>query len=192
MGDRERAVGTYREFIFYDEASVYPEFLVRYRRVCNNAPEAECEVADDASGHRAETPASGSAGCAMMSSASGGRDGQRLRGDSERRRGIPPRDMNSARRAGRPPVSEKDFEFEAVIEKPNGAKYGANVDPQTLRINDIQLYGLIAEWNARQRGTKIQQGDIIVSINGVTDPKGVLRELREAEFSQLKLQRMRL
>ena len=94
MGDRERAVGTYREFIFYDEASVYPEFLVRYRRVYNNAPEAECEVADDASGHRAETPASGSAGCAMMSSASGGRDGQRLRGDSQRRAGRPPASEN--------------------------------------------------------------------------------------------------
>ncbi len=99
--------------------------------------------------------------------------------------------MNSARRAGRPPVSEKDFEFEAVIEKPDGAKYGVNVDPRTLKINDIQLFGLIAEWNARQEGIKIQPGDIIVFINGVTDPKGMLQELREAEFSRLKLHRMR-
>ena len=185
MGDRERAVGTYREFIFYDEASVYPEFLVQYRRVCDEDRQArnlECEAADEAGGHRE----------VFVSSASGGRSSQRLRGDSERRGGIPPRNLDSAKRAGRSLVSKKNFEFEATIEKPDGAKYGVSVDPQTLRINDIQPYGLIAEWNARQRGTKIQLGDIIVSINGVADPKGMLQELREAEISQLKLQRMRL
>lgn len=32
-GDREGKVGTYREFIFYDEHQVYPEYAVIYRRV---------------------------------------------------------------------------------------------------------------------------------------------------------------
>jgi len=32
-GDRESKVGTYREFIFYDEHQVYPEYAVIYRRV---------------------------------------------------------------------------------------------------------------------------------------------------------------
>jgi len=32
LGDREASVGTYREFIFYEEGQVYPEYLVRYKR----------------------------------------------------------------------------------------------------------------------------------------------------------------
>merc|ERR1712107_497943 len=32
LGDRERAVGTYREFIFFHDNSVYPEYVVLYRR----------------------------------------------------------------------------------------------------------------------------------------------------------------
>eukprot|EP00929_Paragymnodinium_shiwhaense_P071280 TRINITY_DN36249_c0_g1_i1.p1 TRINITY_DN36249_c0_g1~~TRINITY_DN36249_c0_g1_i1.p1 ORF type:complete len:969 (-),score=214.02 TRINITY_DN36249_c0_g1_i1:166-3072(-) len=33
VGDREKAVGTYREFIFFEEASIYPEYVAFYRRV---------------------------------------------------------------------------------------------------------------------------------------------------------------
>jgi len=33
VGDREKAVGTYREFIFFDEGSVYPEYVAFYKRV---------------------------------------------------------------------------------------------------------------------------------------------------------------
>jgi len=32
LGDREKAVGTYREFIFFHEASIYPEYVLFYRR----------------------------------------------------------------------------------------------------------------------------------------------------------------
>lgn len=32
VGDRERAVGTFREFVFFNEGSIYPEFAVFYRR----------------------------------------------------------------------------------------------------------------------------------------------------------------
>lgn len=32
LGDREKAVGTYREFIFFNEASIYPEYVVFYTR----------------------------------------------------------------------------------------------------------------------------------------------------------------
>lgn len=32
-GDRWRAVGTFREFVFYDSAQVYPAYVVRYRRI---------------------------------------------------------------------------------------------------------------------------------------------------------------
>ena len=32
LGDREKAVGTFREFIFFHEASIYPEYAVFYRR----------------------------------------------------------------------------------------------------------------------------------------------------------------
>lgn len=32
IGDREKAVGTFREFIFFHEASIYPEYAVFYRR----------------------------------------------------------------------------------------------------------------------------------------------------------------
>jgi len=40
-GDRESKVGTYREFIFFDEAQVYPEYAVIYRRIYDpvDAPE---------------------------------------------------------------------------------------------------------------------------------------------------------
>jgi hypothetical protein len=34
-GDRETKVGTYREMVFYDEAQVYPEYAVIYRRQYN-------------------------------------------------------------------------------------------------------------------------------------------------------------
>lgn len=33
MGDREKAVGTYREFIFFDEGAIYPEYVAFYKRV---------------------------------------------------------------------------------------------------------------------------------------------------------------
>eukprot|EP00435_Cladocopium_sp_Y103_P069144 s1246_g32.t1 len=32
VGDREKAVGTFREFVFFHEESIYPEFAVFYRR----------------------------------------------------------------------------------------------------------------------------------------------------------------
>jgi hypothetical protein len=32
-GDRRRAVGTFREFIFFDNAAVYPEFIILYQRI---------------------------------------------------------------------------------------------------------------------------------------------------------------
>jgi len=32
LGDRERAVGTFREFVFFQEASLFPEYVVLYRR----------------------------------------------------------------------------------------------------------------------------------------------------------------
>lgn len=33
LGDREKAVGTYREFIFFHEGSVYPEYVAFYKRI---------------------------------------------------------------------------------------------------------------------------------------------------------------
>mmetsp|Transcript_51508 Transcript_51508/g.119731 ORF Transcript_51508/g.119731 Transcript_51508/m.119731 type:complete len:150 (+) Transcript_51508:168-617(+) len=30
LGDREASVGTYREFVVYDSARIYPEYLIRY------------------------------------------------------------------------------------------------------------------------------------------------------------------
>lgn len=32
LGDREKAVGTYREFVLYDTAQIYPEFIIEYKR----------------------------------------------------------------------------------------------------------------------------------------------------------------
>ena len=32
LGDREASAGTFREFVVYDEAQVYPEYVVIYRR----------------------------------------------------------------------------------------------------------------------------------------------------------------
>ena len=32
LGDREAAAGTYREFIVYDSAQIYPEFAIIYKR----------------------------------------------------------------------------------------------------------------------------------------------------------------
>ncbi|CAE7882342.1 PARP11, partial [Symbiodinium microadriaticum] len=33
LGDREHAAGTYREFVVYDQAQVYPEYVIIYRRI---------------------------------------------------------------------------------------------------------------------------------------------------------------
>jgi len=32
IGDREKKVGTFREFIFFDESQVVPEYVVIYKR----------------------------------------------------------------------------------------------------------------------------------------------------------------
>lgn len=32
LGDREAAIGTYREFVVWDEAQIYPEYVVIYQR----------------------------------------------------------------------------------------------------------------------------------------------------------------
>lgn len=34
LGDREKAVGTFREFVIFHEESIYPEYAVFYRREC--------------------------------------------------------------------------------------------------------------------------------------------------------------
>merc|ERR1712032_219137 len=33
LGDREKAVGTFREFVLFHEASIFPEYAVFYRRM---------------------------------------------------------------------------------------------------------------------------------------------------------------
>lgn len=38
VGDREKAVGTFREFIVFDEASIYPEYVAFYRREYKDGP----------------------------------------------------------------------------------------------------------------------------------------------------------
>lgn len=38
LGDREAAVGTYREYILYHEAQAYPEYAVIYRRMFADSP----------------------------------------------------------------------------------------------------------------------------------------------------------
>jgi hypothetical protein len=38
LGDREAAVGTYREYIVYNEAQAYPEYAVIYRRIFVDSP----------------------------------------------------------------------------------------------------------------------------------------------------------
>ncbi|CAE7362126.1 Tnks [Symbiodinium pilosum] len=40
VGDREKAVGTFREFIIFDEASIYPEYVAFYRREYKDGPPA--------------------------------------------------------------------------------------------------------------------------------------------------------
>jgi hypothetical protein len=37
LGDRETAVNTYREFVFFDEAQIYPEYVIIYKRQYNEA-----------------------------------------------------------------------------------------------------------------------------------------------------------
>eukprot|EP00440_Ansanella_granifera_P069279 gb/GFBE01075162.1/.p1 GENE.gb/GFBE01075162.1/~~gb/GFBE01075162.1/.p1 ORF type:complete len:921 (+),score=206.60 gb/GFBE01075162.1/:1-2763(+) len=38
VGDREKAVGTFREFILFDEGSIYPEYVAFYRREYTDGP----------------------------------------------------------------------------------------------------------------------------------------------------------
>ena len=40
LGDREAVVGTYREFVAYSSAGVWPQFVLVYKRVWSD-PEAE-------------------------------------------------------------------------------------------------------------------------------------------------------
>lgn len=48
LGDREKFRGTFREFIFYDSALVYPEFLVSYRHVREKQVRKNAEAEVDA------------------------------------------------------------------------------------------------------------------------------------------------
>merc|ERR1712232_1158559 len=52
IGDRESKVGTYREFVFWDERQVYPEYAVIYRRVydANKVPEHLAHLKGQAKG----------------------------------------------------------------------------------------------------------------------------------------------
>eukprot|EP00746_Dinoflagellata_sp_MGD_P076939 gnl/MRDRNA2_/MRDRNA2_30928_c0_seq1.p1 gnl/MRDRNA2_/MRDRNA2_30928_c0~~gnl/MRDRNA2_/MRDRNA2_30928_c0_seq1.p1 ORF type:complete len:381 (+),score=43.34 gnl/MRDRNA2_/MRDRNA2_30928_c0_seq1:55-1197(+) len=38
LGDRKAAVGTYREYVMYDESQIYPEYAVIYRRIFSHCP----------------------------------------------------------------------------------------------------------------------------------------------------------
>lgn len=48
VGDREKAVGTYREFIFFHEGSIYPEYAVFYRREWDDPAAAAAAAAAQA------------------------------------------------------------------------------------------------------------------------------------------------
>lgn len=50
LGDREKAVGTFREFIFFSEDSIYPELAVFYRRELPPGPDPGEAAAPAASG----------------------------------------------------------------------------------------------------------------------------------------------
>jgi len=58
LGDRESAVGTYKEFVVYREAQVYPEYLVYYRREVDGLPPSSSSgsVATDISAASAKSP----------------------------------------------------------------------------------------------------------------------------------------
>eukprot|EP00931_Biecheleriopsis_adriatica_P073427 TRINITY_DN4770_c0_g1_i3.p1 TRINITY_DN4770_c0_g1~~TRINITY_DN4770_c0_g1_i3.p1 ORF type:complete len:416 (+),score=63.21 TRINITY_DN4770_c0_g1_i3:793-2040(+) len=58
LGDRESAVGTYKEFVVYREAQVYPEYLVYYRREVDGLPPSSSSgsVATDISAGSAKSP----------------------------------------------------------------------------------------------------------------------------------------
>ena len=43
LGDREAVRGTYREFIVYDGAQVYPEYVIIYKR-CDQEPRRPAEA----------------------------------------------------------------------------------------------------------------------------------------------------
>lgn len=58
LGDRESAVGTYKEFVVYREAQVYPEYLIFYRREFDCMPpshSSESVAASDTSGSSAKS-----------------------------------------------------------------------------------------------------------------------------------------
>ena len=43
LGDREKARGTYREFIVFDNNQVYPEYIIIYKRLASAPVKAEAE-----------------------------------------------------------------------------------------------------------------------------------------------------
>mmetsp|Transcript_22307 Transcript_22307/g.40564 ORF Transcript_22307/g.40564 Transcript_22307/m.40564 type:complete len:249 (-) Transcript_22307:111-857(-) len=61
VGDREKAVGTYREFILFHEGSVYPEYVALYRREYDDPLQAkraaEARAKAKAPSHAAPQPA---------------------------------------------------------------------------------------------------------------------------------------
>eukprot|EP00931_Biecheleriopsis_adriatica_P068054 TRINITY_DN4208_c1_g1_i1.p1 TRINITY_DN4208_c1_g1~~TRINITY_DN4208_c1_g1_i1.p1 ORF type:complete len:1010 (-),score=193.29 TRINITY_DN4208_c1_g1_i1:196-3195(-) len=68
LGDREKAVGTFREFIFFHEEAIYPEYAVFYRREFNSP-------AGGTSDSAADVPAAAAAAADVPQGTPGMRDG---------------------------------------------------------------------------------------------------------------------
>ena len=64
VGDRSTAVGTFREFAFFGEEAIYPEYMVLYKRVYH-------ESTTDAGDDRVESMAASEAFCQTAEAVSG-------------------------------------------------------------------------------------------------------------------------
>ena len=81
--------------------------------------------------------------------------------------------------------------YEVTLDHSDGSKYGSTSRQriEDLLITKVNPEGLLAKWNSEHPGTKIEVGDVITSINGITGGANMLRERSKLAVMNMKLQK---
>merc|ERR1719246_157270 len=77
----------------------------------------------------------------------------------------------------------EDHVFDILVPSDHG-KIGISVKPTsaaTLLVMKVLEAGFIPEWNATNSNHRVEPGDVIANINGVTGDKAMIREMRKGK-----------
>lgn len=81
------------------------------------------------------------------------------------------------------------LKFDAKLVKKAGLKFGATTDPKTFALIKIQEDSLIGVWNKANPKANMYVGDIIMSINDISEQSKAISEIASKDELLLKLKR---